>query len=174
MVAWRRVLEWCAAAAFVYAAIVWGLALVDSLSGRDAGGPLLLGDLVSIASYVLGAAVLRSWLGTGVAILAVPYFLFDGLLRALGGGLATDGARPVSAITFYQGSSSLYPMLGCVLILGFAFALKGRAPLAWPGGLIACAVTLVIGLLGRDAAIVAGAWYLFVAVELARPRRGVP
>ncbi len=102
------------------------------------------------------------------------YFLFDGLLRALGGGLATDGARPVSAITFYQGSSSLYPMLGCVLILGFAFALKGRAPLAWPGGLIACAVTLVVGLLGRDAAIVAGAWYLFVAVELARPRRGVP
>lgn len=164
----RRVSELLAASAFACAAIVWGVAVIISASGNDAVTPLVLGDLIAIIAYALGAVTARTPLAIGIAILAVPYFLVDGLLRLFSGAVATDGARPISALTFYQGESLPYPILGCVLILGLSFALRKRAPITWIVALIVSGIMMMLSIIGRDVAMIAALWYVAMAFEWLR------
>ncbi len=164
----RRARDLFTASAFACAAFIWGVAVATSAFRIDAVTPLVLGDLIAIIAYALGAVTARTAVGIIVAVLAAPYFLFDGFLRVLSGGLATDGVRPVSALTFYHGELSVYPLLGCALILGLSFALRQRAPVAWVVALIVSAAMLVLSLFGRDGAMIAALWYVAMAFDFVR------
>ncbi len=166
----HRVLELLSALAGTSAAVLWGIAIADTLAGHDAAGPLLLGELVAIACFVLAAIVSRSWIGAACAVASVPYFLFDGLLRVMSGAIGTDGARNLVAIGYYHGRDIAgFPVIGCALMLGLAFALRRRAPIAWVTGLLVAGTTPILAILGQDASPLAGAWYLALAIDLARP-----
>lgn len=166
----QRVLEFLTALAGASAAVLWAIAVADTLAGKDAAGLLLSGEIVAIACFVLAAIVSRSWIGAACAAVSVPYFLFDGLLRALSGAIGTDGARNLVAIGYYQGRYlSGFPVIGCALMFGLSFALRRRAPIVWAAGSLVAGATLILAILGQDASPLAGAWYLVLAIELARP-----
>ncbi len=162
-------LEVALATLFAAAAILWGIAIFDSLSGANAIVPSLLCDVVAILAFVLGAITARSWIGAVAALLWVPYWILDGMLRAFS-GVRGDSSVPVSAIAFYQGDVAWYPVFASVLIVLLAFSLRARAPLAWAVALGVCTASVVLAALGHDASMLAGLWYLAVAIDVARPQ----
>ncbi len=165
----RRPLELLTALAFASAAVLWGVAVFETTVGNDAFAPLVLGDLGAIACFVMGAIVARSWIAVVAAVLSAPYFVFDAVLRALGGALATDGARPVPAYILHPGNgSAVYPALASLLILALAFALRRRVPIVWLAGAGVALAVIGFALLGRDAAMLFGIWYAIAAIGFAR------
>ena len=161
-----------AGTACAFAALAYAVATEMTLAKHDAFGMILVADLLAILAFLTSAFVARSPLGTAAAILAVPFFLFDVFLRALGSALATDSPRPISALTFYEGDgSNAYPLLGFLLILTMSFALRKQARLAWPCGLLDGAAAVIVFLSGHDSSMLEGLWLLATAVALLRPRQ---
>lgn len=157
---------------FAFAAIACAAATWSSLSNDDAFTAVVAVDLLTIPAFLLSAFIARSLLGTGAAILTVAFSLFDAFLRLLSTAIGTDSPHPVSALTFFgAGAPSFYPLLGFLLIVAMGFALRRRVRLAWIGSCIIAVIAGILCILGRDPSMLAGVWYLTVAVDLIRPGR---
>lgn len=157
---------------YALAAIACAAATWETLSNHDAIAPAVAVDLLTILSFVLSAFVARSLPGAVIAILIVPFSLFDAFVRLLAASIGTDSPKPISALTFYgSDSSSFYPFLGFLLIVGMGFALRRRARLAWIGSFLVAAIAGILCILQRDPSMLAGVWYIIAAVDLIRPRR---